>query len=250
MKAYDKLFSVIDHLEKNGASRLKDIYSSLDITKSTAHRLLSELAQRDYVRRDEETKQYSLGIGFLPLAAHVLDNLDIRTIADPFLENINSETGETVHLAMLVDDHVVYIDKRESTHNIRMYSVVGNSAPVHCTGVGKAIMAFQDETQIGKMLSLCEYEQFTSHTITNADNLNDELADIREKGYALDREEHEDGIICIAAPIRNSLGKVVASISVTTIVQRMDIDRLVEYRGSLISKCNLISINMGWKNRE
>jgi len=107
------------------------------------HRLISELCAYNYVERDNITKKYRLGLKFLDIASYVISNLDIREAAREGIEEINNITKETVHLAILLDDKAIYIDKKESHHSIRMYSQIGKSAPLYCTGVGKAILAYQ-----------------------------------------------------------------------------------------------------------
>jgi IclR family transcriptional regulator, KDG regulon repressor len=203
------------------------------------------LAENNLVKRNNETKKYSLGIGFVPLAMNVLENLDTRTIADPYLRAINEETQETIHLAVLLNDQVIYVDKRESFHSIRMYSLVGKAAPIHCTGVGKAVLAFQPENLMNRIMDKCTFEPFTEHTITNRESLRKECEEIRQNGYALDREEHEKGIMCIAAPIRDHTDSVIAAMSITTIIQRSKIAELVGYKRSLTEKCNNISKELG-----
>ena len=250
MKAFEKLFSIINYLEENKEARLQEIYTYLGITKSTAHRMLSILSNHHLVIKNAETKKYSLGIGFVQIAISVLENLDIRKIAGTYLNEINEETCETVHLAQLIDDQVVYIDKRESTHMIRMYSHIGKNAPIHCTGVGKAIMAFQEKQILERILAKSELERYTDNTITTEKMLLQELREIRKNGYALDREEHEEHIICIAAPIRDHNGLVVASLSVTTMLHRKKLEDLIMYKDTLISKCREISKKMGCSDNE
>jgi DNA-binding IclR family transcriptional regulator len=248
MTSFEKVFSIIDYLQKYREARLQDIYTCLDMTKSTAHRLLSTLATHNFVKRNNETKKYSLGVGFLRPALSVLEGLDVRKVAAPYLDRINQKTHETVHLAMLLDDHVVYVDKRESRHMVRMFSLVGKFAPVHCTGVGKAIMAYQDEETVDRVLSQNDLYQFTSNTIVTQEQLKKELREICYNGFALDREEHEENIICIAAPIYDHTGSVSASMSITTLLHRMKLKELLNYKEDLLEVCGQISQELGYIN--
>ena len=143
MKSLEKVFRIIELLEKNQEMKLQDIANELSMYKSTVHRIVSELCEYNYLERHEETKKYKLGLKFVDISSHVIDNMDIRELAKKSIEELNVITKETIHLAMFIDNQAVYIDKKESTHAIRMYSKIGKVAPLYCTGVGKAIVAFQ-----------------------------------------------------------------------------------------------------------
>lgn len=250
LNSFEKMFSIIYYLKNKKTARLQDISIDLGLAKSTTHRILNTLEGQRFVVKDEESKKYSLGLGFVDLGLDVLENLDIREAARPVLDELNDKTEETVHLALFTDDQVVYMDKRESRHVIRMYSVIGKVAPIHCTGVGKAALAFQDQETIGRVITAIELQKFTDNTITDRNRLLHELEEIRKRGYAIDREEHENHILCIAAPIRNHYSKVIASLSITTFLHRMDIEYLLQYKDLLLEKCFEISQNLGCKKYE
>lgn len=244
------MFSIIYYLKTKKNARLQDISIHLDLAKSTTHRILNTLESHHFVVKDEDSKKYSLGLGFVDLGLDVLENMDIREAARPILDDLNDKTEETIHLALFTDDQVVYMDKRESRHVIRMYSVIGKVAPIHCTGVGKAALAFQDSETIERVMKATELQKFTENTITDRNQFAQELEEIRRRGYAIDREEHENHILCIAAPIRNHYSKVIASLSITTFLHRMDIEYLLQYKDLLLEKCFEISQNLGCKKYE
>lgn len=191
------------------------ISQSLGMNKSTVYRFLTTLESFGYVVQDQETGRYALGSRIVWLAYQFLDRLDIRTIARPYLEQLVEETRETVHLAILDNFEVVYIDKVDGHQPVKMASQVGNRMSAHSTGLGKALLAQEDESQwpvyvYSKGLPAC-----TPNTITNPEKLYDHLRDIRARGYAIDDSENEDGIRCVAVPVRDHTGKTIAAISIS-----------------------------------
>jgi DNA-binding IclR family transcriptional regulator len=149
---------------------------------------------------------------------------------------------------MLVDKQVIYVDKVESSHAIRMYSRIGKVAPLFCTGVGKAVLAFQSPEMIKEMLDGLAFRKYTQSTIVSREKLLRELASIRKNGYALDREEHEADVACLAVPLRDYTRKVIASVSITAILFQISMEKLLEYRGLLLEKGRQISENLGYRD--
>lgn len=150
-----------------------------------------------------------------------------------------------MHLAVLDEGEVVYVDKRESTHTIRMYSAVGRRAPVHCTGLGKAMMAFFSPARQAEILNRRGLKQFTENTLTSVDALQSEFAEIRRRGYALDVEEHEHDICCVGAPVFDYTGQVVAAISVTIPAFRTDVNSLHALGGDVLGAAQSVSRKLG-----
>ncbi len=246
MNSLHKIFSIIELLKKHGEMKLQEIADQLSLYKSTVHRLVTELRAFNYLERNNETKKYRLGIKFLDISSVVIENLDIREKAKKYIEELNTITKETVHLALLLDGYAIYIEKRESPHSIRMYSQIGKVAPLHCTGVGKAILAFQSPEIMDRLLDSITYHKYTKNTRIDKQQLIKEIEKIRKMGYAVDNEEHENNIICIAAPIRDYTKKVNASISITTISYRMSMEDLLKYKDLLLEKSFEISRGLGY----
>jgi len=247
MKSLDKVFTIIELLKKNKEMRLQEIANELNMYKSTIHRLISELCMHNYVGRDDITKKYRLGLKFLDISSYVIENLDIRKAARKSMEEINNITKETVHLAILLDNKAIYIDKKESHHSIRMYSQVGKDVPLYCTGIGKAILAYQPPEILSNLLESITFHKYTKSTIVSRKQLLTEIDEIKKNGYALDNEEHEENIGCIAVPIRDYTKKVIASISVTAILYRMKLEDLLEYKNIILEKSYEISKKLGYK---
>ena len=247
IKSYDKMISVLDYVQTHPHVKLQVMADGLGMSKSTLHRIVTELVDQSFLSRDEDHRTYRLGMRLLDYGHSVLESFDIRSDSADIINELNRVTLETVHLAVMVDNRVVYADKRESTHTLRMYSLVGKEAPVHCTGVGKAILAFQDADVVDKLILVNGMKRYTEHTLTRIEDLKEELAVIRSEGIAYDREEHEKGIICIAAPVINHDRKIRASISITSITQRMTLSQLLEFKNLLIKAAADISRRIGYR---
>ena len=249
MKSLDKVFKIIELLREDMELGLKDLSDKLDMNKSTTYRMLSSLAKYNYVEKNYETKKYKLSIKFVEIGNQVIQNLDIINISKRYIDELNNITKETIHLAILSKDKVMYIDKRESLRPIRLYSQIGRITPWHCTGVGKVILAFQSKEFIKKAVESIDFYKYTNNTITNEEDFLKELSKIEKQGYATDREEHSKNVGCIAAPIHDHSGRVMASVSVTFIFDIENLDKhLAEYKDLILKNSMLISQKLGYKN--
>lgn len=229
----------------SGRRRLKDVADELGIHASTALRILQSLEASHFVYRDEDRK-YRLGSGLIWSAQQALGQFDLRTIAAPFMRDLADASQETVHLAILEGNSVVYINKLESQHPIRMYSSLGRVAPLHCTGVAKAIIAFLPEEEVRELVDGPTLTPYTERTITTTDELVEHLREVRRIGYATDREEHEPGIQCIAAPIWNADSSVGGAMSISAPAFRTSWDTLEALTPSLLKATHAISVELGW----
>lgn len=240
----DKALRILELLEE-GDLRLVDLAARLDEHKSNVQRLLATLQRHGFVRQDERTKRYSLGMGILHLASATLAKMDLRDAARETMQRLGDLTGETIHLGVYDEPHVVYIDKIESTFPIRMYSRIGARAESYCTGVGKAILAFLDEYQFERYLGMVDFTRFTPRTITSAEGLREELERIRLRGYALDEQEHEEGVRCVAAPVFSFDGRVAGSVSVTAPAFRKSEKEVRSLSPTVLEAAKRISNNLG-----
>ncbi|NED98394.1 IclR family transcriptional regulator [Phytoactinopolyspora alkaliphila] len=205
-----------------------DVANRLGVHSTTALRILHTLhGWRLLDKRPDGT--YRLGAAVVELGQRALESLDVREIAAPFMQQLHAATGETVHLAILENGHVIYIDKIESKHPVRMYSRIGLMAPLHCTGVAKAILAHLPPADVDRLLTSIDLEKHTPHTLTTLEALHADFARSRERGYAMDEEEHELGIHCVAAPILHADGGVAASLSVSAPAMRVPRERLMTF---------------------
>ena len=216
-KALD-LLSAFSFGEPRGS--LAELAARTGIPRPTAFRLLMTLEQAGFVSKSGG--EYQLGIKCFILGNVVGATLDIRERARPHLEALRDATGETVHLAVLDDWQLLYLERLQSPRPIGfMRSRVGGTVPAYCTGLGKTLLAYKPEPAVAAWLSTQSLKPMTPRTITSAKKLVRELRAIRDRGYGLDEQEHETGVRCIAAPIDNHAHDVVAAISVAGPADRM-----------------------------
>lgn len=206
--------------------RFGELLDSSDFPKATLYRFLQSLTNQGMLSYDPERQTYAPGMRLVRLAHSAWTQSSLAPIARPFLDALSRETGETVHLAQLDSSQVLYVDKRNAAQPVEMYSQAGKVGPAYCTGVGKAMMAYLDDETLNKAVSQQSYHRFTDKTLTTEQALRADLALIRSRGYAVDDEEHEPGIICIACPILTSGGRMLGAISVTGSTDRMDFNQL------------------------
>jgi len=225
---------------------LAHVSARVKLHKPTVHRLLQSLGQHGMIIQDPESKAYRPGLKLFELSNAVLRNMELRTQALPELAELNRRTNETVHLAVLDEGDVIYIDKEESQHTIRMFSAIGKRGPAHCTGVGKVLLAYLPLDELQRVLSQRKLKRFTNRTLTTGAALRRELDLIRERGYAIDDTEHEPEIRCAACPIRDHSGRVVAAMSLTAPTLRMSRDRIEAMAPLVREYADRISRKMGY----
>src|SRR5215475_15832016 len=190
-----------------------ELSHSLGLGKSTVHRLLTSLASRGYVRKNPETERYCLGFKAFEVGSLAAGRGSIRDIASPFLRSLMQATKETVHLGVLDEWEVVYIDKMETDHPLQMYSRIGRRAPLHCTALGKSLAAWEADDWLDRFLRR-RLRAYTPATLTEPADVRRELAKIRTARYALDGEEFALGLKCVAAPLFDHSRRVVASLGI------------------------------------
>ena len=245
IKAVEILFLFTEKYEMS----LTEITERLGMGKSSAYKYLNTLEQLKLIERDPVTKKYRLGIRVLELSRAVLENLELRRVARPYLEELARKCNETVHLMVERDGEGIYIDKIDSPRAIRMYSQIGKRLPLHTGAVGKVLLAYMPEERINEIISK-PLIKFTENTITDPEKLKEELRKIRERGYAIDNEEVEIGLKCVGAPIRDHTGKVVASISISGPSTRFTDDKIREYIKLVKEYAMKISEALGYKPRK
>jgi IclR family transcriptional regulator, KDG regulon repressor len=235
-----KAFS--EHEYEMGISALAQ---RLGLAKSTVHRLATTLVEYDILEQNRETGKYRLGLALFELGTLVRRKMDAVSESRDQMHALVEMTGETVQLAVLDHLSVLYIRIRESRQAVRMSSSVGARAPAHCTSVGKVLLAHQPP-EIVKQVIDDGLTRYTQNTITTPEALLDELASIRSKGYAIDDEEIEVGLRCVAAPIRDHSGQVTAAISVAAPVQRMSKKNLQTTVPNVVAAADSISRRLGF----
>lgn len=224
-----------------------ELAARLRMHKSTVLRLLATLEASGYVEQEPETRRYRLRLKLFELGSQVIGRTDLMKEARPILEDLNRQTDEVVHLGVLDQGEVVYVDKVESSHTLRMYSRIGRRSPVHATGVGKALLAFLPEAEVEGITENRGLKRYTPNTIVDRSRLLAHMAEIRKAGVAFDDEEHEPGIRCVAAPVMDLHGRVAAAISVAGPSLRMTPERLTELVNPVREAANELSRRLGGK---
>jgi IclR family transcriptional regulator, KDG regulon repressor len=248
VKSLVKALGILEFLS-DGTSEsytLTEISRGLRLHVSTVHRLLVNLVRQGFVEADPVTGGYHLGFRVLRMGLRVLNRLDFRRIADPLLRQLNEETQETVHLAILQGDRALSIEKFGSPQPVGLTAPLGGVIPLHCTGVGKVLLAFQDEVMARRIYESAPFERQTSHTITSLPQLKKELAQIREQGYSVDNEEAVEGLRCVAAPIFDHRGQAVAAFSVAGPSTRVTMARVPAIARLVCETSKQISYRLGY----
>jgi len=240
-----KVLSIFELLDRSpDGLQLRYISEQTKLNKSTAYRFLAHLERAGYLVRDS-TGAYLLGPRLVHLGSGSTYQSTIRKICRPVLEELWRESGETVNLGVLAGREILYLDVIESPHNFRLVSQIGMRRPVHCTGLGKAVLAWQPTSFRDELLGT-KLEKLTSHTITRPSELVAELGRIQRLGYAVDNEEVELGARCVAAPVLDSSGYIAAGISVSGPTIRMSRARTTEIAGAVKRAALEISRRLGY----
>lgn len=248
IQSIERALIILEELAKEGeGSRIALLSINTGMAKSTVHRILMTLVNRGYVEKGIDSEKYQLSPKILSLGNTVLSRMDITKIGKPYIEKLSRKTGQVVHLGILDNGEVVYIDKVESpTSSIRMFSQIGKRGPTYCTGIGKVLLASLPDERVESLLRNVQMEQFTETTITTIELLKKELKTIRENGYGFDEMEHENDIRCVAAPIYDINSKVIAAISITGPIIYVTKERMPELIKDILKTAANISYQMGY----
>ncbi|NLE45104.1 MAG: IclR family transcriptional regulator [Chloroflexi bacterium] len=234
-------------LSENGdAMGVTQIAQALDIDKSSAFRLLSTLAGRGFVEQVEETRRYQVGLRIVELSRRALDRIELRSVAKPSLGRLKESVGESAHLAVLVDGQVMYVETVESGANLNVNTEIGRRGPLHCTATGKALVAHLPLEELERLFEGVGLKRYTPRTLLTLRELAPHLEVVRERGYAVDDEEFDPGVRCVAAPLRDYRGKVVASVGVSGPTVRVSLDQIPEIARFVVDTASEISRLLGF----
>ncbi|KYG29307.1 IclR family transcriptional regulator [Alkalihalobacillus trypoxylicola] len=247
INSVDRALRIVDlFTESTQELKLTEISQALNLHKSTVHGLLKTLAYHGYIEQDKESEKYRLGLRFLEKGTNVLNHLDVRRIARPHIEKIANQFGETTHLALLEEGEAVYIDKIEGQSAIVMYSRIGKRAPIYCTAIGKVLVSQKDDNYLTSLSKTQTYHIYTERTIKNEKEFLTAIQTAAENGYAVDHEELEVGLTCIAVPIYNNKNQVNAAISISGPTARLNKPKMEEIVFYLKSEAAIISKKLGY----
>lgn len=227
VQSLDRALDILEVLGRSdGELGISEIGLSVGLANGTVHRLLSTLTQRSYARQNPNSRKYTLGPKALMLSSSAQERLG--PLAQPFLRELMEVSQESSNLAALDKNSVVYIEQVPASRMVRMFTEPGNRVSPHASGTGKVLLACQPEDIVDSIIRQNGLPKFTSRTITDAREFKKELRRIREQGYAIDSEEMEEGVRCLAAPVFYPDGQILASISISGPAGRLDEDRIRE----------------------
>lgn len=242
-----KAFDLIEALSGNEVG-LMDLSERVGQNKTTVHRILHTLIQIGYVVQNPDNQKYRLSMKFMAIASQVHQKLDIVSVSKPYIKSLSESINEVVHLVAIDKSDIVYIDKIEADNSIRMHSYIGKRIPLHCTAVGKVYLSTKtDPEKKAYIQSISDQLQpYTEKTVTDPEALYTQLKHIEDMGYAIDDEEFENGVICVAAPIRSYDGSIKYAVSISTPSIRMNPDRIKVFGEKVIDTTNAISSELGY----
>ncbi|PRY00813.1 IclR family transcriptional regulator [Allonocardiopsis opalescens] len=226
------------------ARGLSEVADRLGVHRSTALRLLQTLEANGFALRRADGR-YAVGTRLIAIAQEALESLDVRQVAAPHIRALHQSCGHTIHLAQLVGREIIYIDKVESSGAVRMYSRIGRPASPHASGVGKVILAQLTPERREEVLAAAELTSHTSTTFDTLGALDAELERIAQRGWGVDDGEFEDFINCVAAPVRNSTGDIVAAVSITSLKVIAALPELSKLLPELRATTDAISRELG-----
>jgi DNA-binding IclR family transcriptional regulator len=210
-----RALQVLEYVSDRGIVGVTDLAVHLGLNKSTAYRFLTALVEAGYVQRTGQDGRYAVTTKILNLASRILDNLDVRAVVRPVLEECARATKETTHLAVIEKDEIVYIDKVEGRRAVHMASRIGARGLCHSTALGKVLLAHWPEDEWRRFVTDKGLARKTPSTIVDPSRLYEELKRVRARGYAFDNIENEEGIRCVGAPVRDHTGTVVCAMSIS-----------------------------------
>ena len=251
IQVLDRAFSILDSLEASGGDLgVSELTTRVGLQKSTVHRLLSVLGQHRYVAQSDSTGKYRLGYRLSELGRSVTAHPNLVETAEPFLQRLVEISGETAHVGALEGGRVLSLAAVEGSRTLRTPSTVGKKTPVHSSSIGKCLLAFLSKAKLDEIVRTHGLEVFTATTIATRKDLNQELARVRNQGFAIDEEEYELGLKCLGAPVRDSSGTVSAAISIAGPASRLSTERTAMLAAEVKQLAREFSVALGWVDSE
>ncbi len=225
---------------------LSELVRKVGLPKTTCHRILSILVNERMVRFEKNSRTYSTGFRFMSLAFRTWRNLDIRQAASDEMQRLGDLTGENIHLAVPDGNEIVYIDRVESRRILRLHSAIGNRASVHCTALGKSMVAAMPPERRERIVASIDFQRVAQDTITDPEKYLEDLDEVQRRGFALAIREHQSDVCGVAAGIRDFRGEVAGAVCVSASVYNTDRDKLIGWAPAVMEAATRISHNLGW----
>jgi len=251
MKSLHKVLDIIDTVAEMGTVGIRDLSIKTGFPPATTHRIVSTLVKRRYLKQDPVSKSYSLSLRFLELGTKVQQQFNLVSLVRPHLERLMAETRESANLAVQDGDEVVYLDHVRSTHSmLQSFTRLGARVPLYSTGVGKMFLSQWPDPDVEAYLKRAKRLIHTPRTLSEAEAIREELKRIKEVGYAVDNEEMEEGVRCVAALIYDHSGRPAAAISISGAVLRIPIERINTLGETVMNYALSISEQLGYAPAE
>ncbi|CAJ0789696.1 Transcriptional regulator KdgR [Ralstonia mannitolilytica] len=245
VSAVDKVFTILAAMGELGAVGPSELSQRLGMSKTTVHRFLQTLKNLGYVAQEGDTDRYRLTIRLFELGAKALENVDLVREADTEMRRIAQLTREAVHLGAFDEDAIIYIHKIDADYGLRMQSRIGRRNPLYSTAIGKVLLAYMPPDEARDVLSKVEFKKSTQKTLGSAEAVLSILPRVRQQGFGEDNEEQEDGLLCIAVPVFDRFGRVIAGLSISFPTMRCGADTKAHYVALLQQAGAAISARLG-----
>ncbi|MGH8778052.1 DNA-binding transcriptional regulator KdgR [Paraburkholderia sp.] len=242
-----RVFAILGAVGDSGEIGISELSQRLGVSKTTVHRVLQTLKVLGYVVQEAETERYRLTIRLFELGAKALESVDLVREADVEMRRIAQATREAIHLGAFDEDGIIYIHKIDADYGLRMQSRIGRRNPLHSTAIGKVLLAWMDPADARDVLSRVELRRSTQKTLVSAEAVLSILPRVREQGYGEDNEEQEEGLQCLAVPVFDRFGRVIAGLSISFPTMRCGADTKSHYIGLLKQSGLAISARLGYR---
>lgn len=248
IQSVERALTILKYLSGNITEiGITDIAAYMGLGKSTVYGLVNTLVQEGYLEQNPDNKRYRLGLKLFEMGCIVQERMDVREIARPYLKELSEHFKMTVHMGVYKEQEVVYIDKMDAPDTRIVYSQVGKRAPMYCTGIGKSVLAELKPEEINSILKNQQMEALTPNTLTDAKAVLKELEIIRKNGFAIDNEEVEQGLKCVAAAIFDHQGRPAAAISISSSAIKMTDEKIAQATEKIKKATAEISRKLGYR---
>jgi len=247
IRSISRAVRILETFRDGASPTVTELSRSLKLPKSSVFEILCTLAAEGVVAKEERTNRYSLGVKLLELSSLARQGLEVSGVAEPLLRRLSETLNETVQLTVLERSEILYVSGFESTRQLRTFFRRGDRAPLHCTALGKAILAFLPRKEVDAVIRSSGLPRFTPRTVTDRRLLLEELQRTAVRGYSVDNMEHEDGVRCVGAPVRSAEGSVFASVSVSGPAHRLPPVKDAVIARMVMETANEISRRLGYR---
>jgi|TARA_R110001583_G_scaffold61594_1_gene181842 IclR family KDG regulon transcriptional repressor len=242
-----KMFAIITALAEHKSLGITELSQIVMSSKSTVYRFLQTMKMLGFVSQEGDDDRYWLTLKLFEISSKALEYVDLVSLTEPYMASIGEKTKEALHLGIRDGDSIIYIYKVDAQYNLRMQSRIGGRNPLYSTAIGKVLLAEHSESDIRQIFEKVDFIPSTSKTHVSVDSLLEELNEVKNQGYGVDNEEQEEGLRCIAAPIHDRLGNVIAGLSVSFPTLRHSTEKFDQYVSLLQDAAISISQKLGYK---